>query len=479
MTTDRTSVHPLARPLTRRGALAGLAAAGGAALLARPAFAAARTPVPGPRRAVVLRGRPAAEAERLRMQTVYRTTEFVPTGLYLPPGRPLTLEVRAPDGPRPTLHVGAPDTNPDTAYRYPRAHPLTEGVNTVTDAGGGMVYLSFTGDRRANAVVRFGPEGVPVPTYVLAPSSGCGDPARATRAAWQGRPAFAAPVFAPEGTTEAEFQAQVDAFTQAPFVELVSPQMIVTVRRETFLQVRDQDHAQLMTLLEQVEDVEAAISGLDGSAPLHAPTPLGRHLVNVRPEYGPKSTAYATHAYTAYYDAYATTRLLLPDKVRTTGWGVYHELGHQHQQMAWRPGELTEVTVNIYSLAVQRHFGMPSNLVTGNAYETALAKLPVADYAGLGAFEKLVPFRQLELGFGDDFYPRVHRLVREETPPSSSGDSARRFTLMALYFSRVAGRDLSGFLRAWAFPIPESGYAELAALGLPAPDADLTRLSER
>ncbi|MFC4117239.1 M60 family metallopeptidase [Nonomuraea zeae] len=468
--------------LTRRTVLGGLAAAGAVTLLPRPASASpspAASPVAGPRRTVVLRGRPAAEAERLRMQTVYRTTEFVPAGLYLPPGRALTLEVRANDGALPAAHVGAADTNPDTAYRYPRAYPLAAGVNTISDPGGGMVYLSFVGDRRSRAVVRFGPEGVPAPTFVLAPSSGCGDPAVATSAAWRGRPDFAAPVFAAEGTTEAEFQSQLDTLTESPFVELVSPQMIVTVRRETFLQVRDQDHAQLLTYLEQVEDVEAAISGLDGSSALHAPTPLGRHLINVRPEYGPKSTAYATHAYTAYYDPYATTRLLLPDKVRTTGWGVYHELGHQHQQMAWRPSELTEVTVNIYSLAVQRHFGMPSNLVTNNAYETALAKLPVTDYAGLAAFEKLVPFRQLELGFGDGFYPRVHRLVREEAPASSSGDSARRFTLMALYFSRVAGRDLTGFLRAWAFPVPESGYAELAALGLPQPDADLTRMSER
>ncbi|WP_052422658.1 M60 family metallopeptidase [Nonomuraea candida] len=462
-------------PLTRRTLITGLTAAGAASLLSRPASAA---PVPAPR-TVVLRGRPAAEAERLRMQTVYRTTEFVPTGLYLPPGRALTLEVRANDGVLPVAHVGAADTNPDTAYRYPRGYALAEGVNTISDPGGGPVYLSMAGDRRARAVVRFGPEGVPTPTFVLAPSSGCGDPALATSRAWQGRAGFAAPVFAARGTTEAEFQAQVDTLTDAPFVELVSPQMIVTVRRETFLQVRDQDHAELMRLLEQVEDVEAAVSGLDGSSAPHAPTPLGRHLINVRPEYGPKSTAYATHAYTAYYDAYTTTRLLLPDKVRTTGWGVYHELGHQHQQMAWRPSELTEVTVNIYSLAVQRHFGMPSNLVTNKAYETALAKLPVTSYAGLGAFEKLVPFRQLELGFGDGFYPRVHRLVREERPASSSGDSARRFTLMALYFSRAAGHDLTTFLRAWAFPVPESGYAELAALGLPAPGIDLTALVER
>ncbi|MGW6497723.1 M60 family metallopeptidase [Nonomuraea angiospora] len=375
-------------PITRRTLITGLAATGATSLLSRPASAAT---VPA-RRTVVLRGRPAAEAERLRMQTVYRTTEFVPTGLYLPPGRALTLEVRANDGALPVAHVGAADTNPDTTYRYPRDHALVEGVNTITDPGGGPVYLSMVGDRRAQAVVRFGPEGVPTPTFVLAPSSGCGDPAAATSRAWQGRAGFAAPVFAAHGTAETEFQAQVDTLTDSPFVELVSPQMIVTVRRETFLQVRDQDHAELMRLLEQVEDVEAAISGFDGSSALHAPTPLGRHLINVRSEYGPKSTAYATHAYTAYYDAYTTTRLLLPDKVRTTGWGVYHELGHQHQQMAWRPSELTEVTVNIYSLAVQRHFGMPSS---------------------------------------------------------------------------------------WAFPVPESGYAELAALGLPAPDTDLTALVER
>ncbi|MEV0587409.1 M60 family metallopeptidase [Nonomuraea sp. NPDC050310] len=451
--------------LSRRTVLGGLAATGALALSPVAAHAATtRATVAASveaRRTIALRGRPAAEAERLRMQTVYRTTDFVPTGFYLAPGTPLTLEVRGTA--RPTLYVGAADTNPDRTYRYPRAYPLTAGRSTVTDPGGGPVYLALTGGVADRAVVRIGDSAVPSPTFV------------AGLPGWE----RSAPSWGERATTEAAFQQQVDTLTGSPFVELISPQMILTIRRETFLQVRDQDHHLLMDLLEQVEDQEAAISGLDGSSPLHAPTPLGRHLINVLPGYGPVSTAYATHAYTAYYDPYTTTRLLVPEKIRTSGWGVYHEFGHQHQQMAWRPGELTEVTVNIYSLAAQRYFGMPSNLVVNNAYQTAFAKFPITSYAGLTAFEKLVPFRQLELAYGDDFYPRVHRLVREEqTPPGASGDSGRRFSNLAVLFSRVAGHDLTGFLRAWAMPVPESGYAEVAALGLPQPAVDLARLSE-
>ncbi len=37
------------------------------------------------------------------------------------------------------------------------------------------------------------------------------------------------------------------------------------------------------------------------------------------------------------------------------GWGPWHEAGHQRQQ-TWKWSGLTEVTVNIYSMAVQRAF---------------------------------------------------------------------------------------------------------------------------
>ncbi|MFD0471225.1 M60 family metallopeptidase [Nonomuraea thailandensis] len=410
--------------------------AGAALLLARPALA------DGPHHTVVLRARPGAESERLRLQQALRTTEFRPTGVHLPASAPLTVEVAAPDGLLPTLHVGAPDTHADVTYKNPRAYPLAAGVNTVTDPGGGLVYLSLTGEGQ-RARVKFRSGGVRVPTFRLGE------------------------------TSEESFQAQLDSLTGAPQVELVSERAIVTVTRDGMLAWRDQDHAALLRLLETIISSHAAISGLSRAER----SPLPFHLVEA-PRMPAGAGAYATHGWTAYPRTYLD-RLITVTGLRTRGWGVYHELGHQHQQMAYKPNDLTEVTVNIYALAAQRTLGQPSNLVVNGVYATALAKLPAADYLKLGAYEKLVPFRQLELAFGEDFYPRLHRLVRAERPASDYTESAKRWGHLALYTSRTAGADLSAFWRRWGAPLTDEYLAQVAALGLPSPGTDLTALAER
>ncbi|GAA2206568.1 M60 family metallopeptidase [Nonomuraea monospora] len=421
-------------PLSRRSLLVA-GGAGAALLLARPALAS------GVSRTFALRARPGAEDERLRLQQALRTTDFHPTGVHLPAGAPLTVEVAAPDGLLPTLHVGAPDTHADVAYKNPRAYPLAAGPNTVTDPGGGLVYLSLIGDGQ-RARVRFRSGGVRVPTFRL-------------------------------GETGADdFQRQLDTLTGAPQVELVSGRAIVTVTRDGALAWRDQDHAALLRLLETIIASHAAISGLSRSER----SPLPFHLVEA-PRMPAGAGAYATHGWTAYPRTYLD-RLITVEGLRTRGWGVYHELGHQHQQMAYKPNDLTEVTVNIYSLAAQRTLGQPSNLVTNGAFASALAKLPAADYLKLGAYEKLVPFRQLELAFGEDFHPRLHRLVRAERPASDYTESAKRWGYLALYTSRIARADLTAFWRRWGAPITDEYLAQVAALGLPQPGTDLTRLVE-
>ncbi|MEV2267511.1 M60 family metallopeptidase [Nonomuraea africana] len=432
-------------PLSRRGFL-GAATAGAVLLGAGPALAT--TSALDARRTVVLRARPSAESERLRLQQALGTTNFHPTGLHLPAATPLTVQVDAPDGLLPTLHVGAPDTHPDVIYKNPRAYPLSAGVNTVTDPGGGMVYLSLIGEGQ-KAKVKFLGGAVPVPTFVLGE------------------------------TTESDFQSQLDTLTAAPQVELLSPYGIVTVTRDGMLAWREQDHGGLLTVLETIISSHAAISGLTD----RERSPLPFHLVEA-PRMPTGAGAYATHGWTAYPRTYLD-RLITVEGLRTRGWGVYHELGHQHQQMAYKPTDLTEVTVNIYSLAAQRTLGQPSNLTKPDAktgltpYQSALPKLPSSGYVkGFGAFEKLVPFRQLELAFGDDFWPRLHRLVRAERPASDWTETDKRWGYLALYTSRTAGRDLSGFWTRWGAPVTAEYLARVSALGLPTPDTDPSTLAE-
>ncbi|MFE7400217.1 M60 family metallopeptidase [Streptomyces sp. NPDC057557] len=71
--------------------------------------------------------------------------------------------------------------------------------------------------------------------------------------------------------------------------------------------------------------------------------------------------AYAWHGYNGFPRAYMD-RLCTVAGLRTRGWGLYGELGHLHQQAAYQADQLTEVTVNVDSLAAQRTLGQASNL---------------------------------------------------------------------------------------------------------------------
>ncbi|TXS43606.1 M60 family metallopeptidase [Streptomyces sp. OR43] len=447
------SSSPASPSVGRRAVLA--AGAGAVAALGAGAVSAQAAPLRPAVRPVSLTvtARPAAEAERLRLAQALRGSEFQATGLYAPAGAPLSLTVQPYDELVPTLWIGAWDYYGDVTE--PRSYPLTPGANTVTDPHGGPVYLTLTGQgERAGVLFRSG--AVPMPVFTLG------------------------------STTEAQYQHQLDTLTASPWVELHGPNTIMTLTREGALLYRGEDHAALLRLVETIIDSHARISGLDGSKAVHRRKAGPYHFTEVS-KVPTGVGAYATHGYNGFPRAYLD-RATTVEGLRTRGWGLYHELGHLHQQMAYKPGGLTEVTVNIYSLAAQRTLGRPSNLLTVDpatgltAFQTSRAKFGTDGLTyekSFGAYEKLVPLRQLELAFGDDFWPRLHKLVREENPQSDYTENAKRYRALATYSSRVAGFDLTDFfVHTWAFPIDAVGKAELAALGLPQPTVDPSTLTD-
>ncbi|MGW1086593.1 M60 family metallopeptidase [Streptomyces sp. NPDC002596] len=443
---------PASSPFSRRSALAVLAGAGAATLLG--SGTASARPGTTTVRATAF---PSAETERLRLATTYRGSDFITTKRYAPAGATLTVRVRAPHGVLPTLHIGTYDNHHDVvAQRAPRDHTLTAGINTLTDPYGGPVYLRFAGQGE-RAEVTFLSGAVNLPTFTLGE------------------------------TTESEFQALVDAANDSGYVELTSPHAIITVTRDSFLAHRDEDHDALMRLVESLVASHAKVSGLDDSLPLHR-RKAGPYQFNEVSKVPAGVGAYATHYYNAFPAAYLD-RLITVEGVKNRGWGFYHELGHLHQQFAYRPAGLTEVSVNIYSLAAQRIFGQTSNLLTVNTttglnwFQTALPKLgtPGLSFAtSFGAYEKLVSLRQLELAFGTGIWPRLHRLIREENPQSDwQTQDALRWSNFATYTSRITGYDLTDFyVDKWAYPIDADGKAALAALNLPTPPVDPSTLTD-
>ncbi|MFE3196139.1 M60 family metallopeptidase [Nocardia sp. NPDC059240] len=391
---------------------------------------------------------PSEESEQQRLGRTFSLAGFQPTGRAIPAGTEFFVEVDRP-GPHVELVIGAPGFGPTD----PRVHPLTDKRFTVTDAEGGPLHIRHTGQASDEPVlVSFGPSVRELPFHRL------GQPLDV----WE--------------------QALAAAEDSAP-VQLPSERAVFTLSAAAARQYLHGDIDQLLRTYDEIIGVEDAISGETDDDSPDRRSPLLYYVSQGNPGENPNATSYRVQ-----YPSDSLDGILTVDGLHTS-WGMWHELGHMHQQSAWEWDAVTEVTVNIYSLAVQRHFGEPSRLTAETEFDTAAQFLALPDdqrdYDALAAdhppipnagfFTMLVMFEQLRLGYGDDFYPNLHRLARRRsTAPNSEIPTGKDYLMWAS--SKASGADLTGFFTAWGLRPGESVRAAITALGLPPSRPDLTEL---
>jgi hypothetical protein len=166
------------------------------------------------------------------------------------------------------------------------------------------------------------------------------------------------------------------------------------------------------------------------------------------------------------------------DKAKLVGeghggvWGLYHEMGHNHQSGLWTFGGTVEVTVNLFTLYVlDTVCGTPPSKhprVSGKAREKKIKRYlkggPDFDQWKRDPFLALMMYVQLQEAFGWDAFKKVfaeyRRLPGGERPRS---DAAKRDQWL-IRFSRIVGRDLGPFFQAWGVPTSEKARAAVADL---------------
>ncbi|HVI44243.1 MAG TPA: M60 family metallopeptidase [Chitinophaga sp.] len=397
---------------------------------------------------IVVNEVPSGSKEATRLQQGNPASDFTPTGFYLAPNDTLNVYVEQITGTRlPSVLIG-------TYSRYvnkwdPTTYKLQAGNNNITDQLGGLIYIRYNTDATpgASARITFRKGKKPVPYFVLGK------------------------------TTHADWLNMLNQYTDVPDVQLVGKRVIIVASRAKALAYKDEDQQQVVTLADRIINIEDSLSGLGA--------PTERDRVNVHKylmtETDKTDTYMAATWYRTWYHTNVTNVLLTVDGIRS--WGPWHELGHMHQQGPMRWSTLGEVTVNIYSLAVERTFGItPSRLRKDGVWpkvETFLALPDTSrDYNGSKAdvWVRLAMFHQLWLAFGDSFYHQIHQRIRDEKPTASTdADKMRYFMLTS---SKLSGKNLSGFFRKWGFKVPASVYTEINNLNLPAPATDLTTLQD-
>ncbi len=400
-----------------------------------------------------------AEKERTRLCQGQKKFDKQPTGFYVETGKKVVVNVEiltpADQGTMPSITVGTLGFNVDG--RSTGVHTtLKEGLNTITNHSGGLIWLSYVQDAASepNGIARItfseGSEHVRVPRFVFGV------------------------------TTNMEFKEMLTEYN-TPDVLYQSDYVVVAATKEAAnLYSKENNKVAWLNAIHTLLDLEAEISGQNNNDPnpVHHRLKAGemRFLLV-------ENTFVSPHASSAGYTGYPSgsrnrylTQIGLPGN---NTWMLGHEIGHQHQQPAYQINMATESTVNIYSYVVERNIqGATYNRTTATRWNTArntYLKLPFSkriydmdtdlleSIVGFNRDElRFMVWEQMFLIFSDDFYKRLHRIVREEKVIGGAADERRAYLIYKA--SQITGYDLTEFYNQWGIRVTDNAIkADLRA----------------
>ena len=158
------------------------------------------------------------------------------------------------------------------------------------------------------------------------------------------------------------------------------------------------------------------------------------------------------------------------EKLRRDGnWGLFHELGHNHQSDMWTPPGYDEVTVNFFSIyCMEKIVGKKPAQVPEQ--HVGLALLTAVEHCeGHAAndkddpFDRLAPFVVLLRKFG--WEPMRKTLVSYKSNPLPDGFNQQDAQIEFIRrYSRNAKSNLSGFFKRIGYPCPKTLVDELKDL---------------
>ncbi|KNF09786.1 hypothetical protein CLPU_2c02380 [Gottschalkia purinilytica] len=353
-------------------------------------------------------------------------SKYLSTGIYKKPNEPITIHLSSTDQiVYPRVVISDP-----VLKKYQDGNKsgiqLSLGKNEISVPEGGIVYLINESEKTNIPPTVTIEGGQKIPYFVLGKN------------------------------TLSDWKNMLSTYGDVPVIELVSKHAIITAGIK---QSRHVDNPEkLLQYFDEAIEHANKLTGLDKNDKdyRHKPTTYRYHFRETSEE---GYWMYAWYNHTAYASA-AVDKILNSYQFKHDGWGPWHELGHTYQQRAWMWGGTGEVTNNIYSLAIQKHFGNQTRLEEEKVYDKAFKYLqqPSRDFnSNDDLFLKLVMFWQLHLGFGDDFYPTIQRTYREMPQSKLPGTDAEKIQTFIVTASKTANYNLTPFFEKWGlYPTTET-----------------------
>lgn len=267
--------------------------------------------------------------------------------------------------------------------------------------------------------------------------------------------------------TKADWQAMLNAYPTSPSVVLQSEKALFVFYYATAkAHILNQDPVPVLQTYDTFIAAQDKISGLSNSDPdpRHR---LDKHLIGFVES---QTTIPGAYAYANWdgaimpKDTGASADTL--DLTRM-GWGQYHEAGHLRQQAPWNWDGMTEVNVNLYSIAAKKVLKPTEPGRSQGEYLAAFTFVDQPTKNFSNSHSKLEMLWQLNLAFGDNFYPELHRLYREIAKADLPTTDDQKKQAFILNTSKVARYDLTAFFDKWGLPATNETQTKINSLNLP------------
>ena len=264
---------------------------------------------------------------------------------------------------------------------------------------------------------------------------------------------------------------------KAPWAELVTDKIALTVPSE---RVRDlDDPTELLQFWNSLAD-----SAADLAAQSRDRKRAERYVADLE-----ISAGYMHAGYPIMTHLDAAKDMVDLARMKKAPWGLFHELGHNHQSKDWTFAGTSEVTVNLFSLYLSETMcGVSWDKAWGGNLVRAEARLATTLAAGKKPWNegkdgkadlglRLLMYSQLQRAFGWELFVHAfaeYRDLADADRPKTDDDKRDQWLVRA---SKSVDRDFGPFFAAWGLPVSDKARAEVAPLedwmpdGWPAPTA--------
>ncbi|PFY67457.1 putative mucin/carbohydrate-binding domain-containing protein [Bacillus wiedmannii] len=378
------------------------------------------------------------ETERLKVTFDLSVNE--PTGIYAAANEKITVEIKGTQSIQAFIGTRSYDEE------APEKFDLKPGKNVISSPRGGILYFyNMNNEGEVTASVTKG--GSHFPLFILGKH------------------------------TKKDWDEMLKKYKGPYAVELKGERSLVTASPSSIQKfMKNTSPIELMKLHDKIIRIENAVAGLSEDGIGLAKSPI--HYVQFVEKRKPAEDdfMFATNYHTGYIPS-AMNRVLDIEVLEKDGWGPWHEVGHLHQQSPWDWDAIGEVTVNIYSLMVQKALG--NELEMDGHYKKSFEYLekPIEERI-IDEFDPLTMFWQLNVVYGEHFYPRLHqayRMLPKEKLPTSDEEKKQMFVYMT---SKVAGKNLVPFFKEWGLTPSDETREKIEKLNLPKLEKEIWKATD-